>query len=77
MKLLVDEMPKTPTDCPYGDDFNGSCSVLCTYHSEKKHVLEECSDTRDCPYFKAIGDTSLAEKVSEMEWRHRNYSEEE
>lgn len=48
MKILVDEMPKTPNDCPYGEyqrNARGDSWVGC-----KKRSIT-CINTKMCPVF--------------------------
>ncbi len=80
MKILVDEMPETPKDCPFCQEYEtrGDVECRCKYNPTAYFdYIRYCEDTHDCPYFRAIGDTNLAEKVSELEWGHRNQAEEE
>ena len=53
MKILVDEMPKYPYDCPY-------CVDNCTMDSEEykckwRDCNRDCWETKDCPFFMEIG----------------------
>ena len=65
MKILVDEMPKSPKDCPFCQDYGDRCGseYRCKYNPTAYYdYIHYCEDVHDCPYFKAIGDTNLAEK---------------
>ena len=44
MRIIVDQMPITPIQCPY-------CSIdyTCTWYNS--NII--CKDTKECPYFKA------------------------
>ena len=80
MKILVDEMPESPKDCPFCQEYGTrfETEYRCKYNPTAYYdYIHYCEDVHDCPYFRAISDTSLAEKVSDLEWSHRNYSEEE
>ena len=46
MKILVDEKPKTPKDCPYC--VYKDRKHVCTWRSDNEFV---CKKTFDCPYF--------------------------
>ena len=74
MKILVDEMPKSPEACLFRDERYSDCFCRLYPHH---YDLAECVGVEKCPYLKAIDNTNLAEKVSDLEWRHRDYSEEE
>ena len=54
MRLLVDEMPKEPRDCPYGwvDIVCDREVVFCT----KQSIAISCNDTKECEFFKSIKD---------------------
>ena len=53
MKILVDEMPQNPSDCPYSElrgNLRGDIWTGCT-----KGTFV-CQDTKKCKFFKAITD---------------------
>lgn len=58
MKIIVDEMPITPQDCPHSiwsKDGEVNFTRTCEYKGRgvfgQSHV---CKDTRTCPYFIAF-----------------------
>lgn len=58
MKIIVDEMPSTPQDCPHSiwsKDDEGNFIRTCEYKGRGVFgPLRVCKDTRECPYFKAF-----------------------
>lgn len=64
MKIIVDEMPKEPIDCPYSEvrEKDKTCWwIACT----KGRFV--CKDTKDCKYFKPITDFHAEEHITGYE----------
>lgn len=61
MKIIVDKMPTTPKDCPYGlkhynyDD--DSCITVCNWNDNGRM----CFNTEDCPFFAVKEDDDNAQ----------------
>lgn len=56
MKIIVDEMPKSPADCIYTNGMinNYDEGLLCFLREHRK-----CKNTRNCPYLKPITDFNI------------------
>lgn len=49
MRIIVDEMPKDPWECPYCKDNSDhdNDEYICTYRNSGR----DCWETHECPYF--------------------------
>ena len=57
MKILVDEMPKEPYDCPHSVLVtNGKIEWLKCSKSKNDF---KCENTSDCPFYKSIHDYKI------------------
>jgi len=56
MRIVVDEMPDEPCDCPYSSDElcigDDDDKYECTYKNSKR----DCICTLECPYFVSFKD---------------------
>lgn len=50
MKIIVDEMPKVPKDCPYSIEKYGM--YWCNYRRDDSRV--ECNDACECNWFTEV-----------------------
>lgn len=54
MRILVDEMPTIPEDCPYYKEVTSDMDytlVKCTWLESSGHCWCQYDGTKECPYF--------------------------